>query len=156
MSTPCDAPALRRTGAFDVPVVAALHERCFADDVWHQKAIAEILAMPGAFGLLALRGDEPAGFLLARVAADECEILSIGVAPEFRRRGVGRMLLRAVVPAAVAAGAARLLLEVAEDNPAALALYAAEGFQASGRRTGYYRRPDAAGADALLLSRPLP
>jgi ribosomal-protein-alanine N-acetyltransferase len=61
-------------------------------------------------------------------------------------------LLAAALQAAAEAGAARLLLEVAEANPAARSLYAAAGFAPVGRRPRYY--PD--GGDALLLARPLP
>jgi ribosomal-protein-alanine N-acetyltransferase len=48
-----------------------------------------------------------------------------------------------------------LFLEVADDNPAALALYEGSGFEQAGRRRAYYARPDARRADALVLRRPL-
>ena len=46
-------------------------------------------------------------------------------------------------------------LEVAADNAAAQALYARAGFAESGRRRGYYRRPDGSGLDALVMQRAL-
>jgi len=56
---------------------------------------------------------------------------------------------------AAAVGVSRLLLEVAEDNDAARALYAAAGFTGIARRPAYYRRPDAPAAGALVLARDL-
>lgn len=99
---------------------------------------------------------EPAGFLLARALAGESEILSLGVVAARRRHGTARALLRAAMIRAGQAGAARTLLEVAEDNMAARSLYAAEGFALVNRRPRYYRRPGAAAAAALVFARELP
>jgi ribosomal-protein-alanine N-acetyltransferase len=56
------------------------------------------------------------------------------------------------VAGAAARGATRLFLEVADDNAAALALYARAGFSEAGRRPGYYARPDGVRQDALILA----
>jgi [ribosomal protein S18]-alanine N-acetyltransferase len=92
----------------------------------------------------------PAGFALMRVAADEAEVIAIGVRPAQQRRGVGRVLLEEIVARAARAGAARLFLEVAEDNAPARALYAAAGFAQVGRRPNYYRRKEIS-VPALVL-----
>lgn len=146
---------LRPIGPFDLDCVAALHAASFVDDPWSASAIAAILATPGSFGILAISGAGPAGFLLGRVAADEAEILSIGVVPAMRRRGVARRLIAAAAAEAAQSGARRLFLEVAADNRAARALYLREGFAQVGRRPSYYRR-GAGRMDALILARPLP
>lgn len=101
-------------------------------------------------GVLAL--GERDGFILIRTVADEAEILTLAVRPEARRRGVGAGLVRAGADAARSAGATKLFLEVAEDNPTALALYRSAGFVEDGRRKGYYPRPEGPSAAALLLS----
>lgn len=147
-------PGLRPIGPFDLEGVALLHGACF-EDAWSTAAIAAVLASPGSFGLLSLAGEDPCGFLLARVAADEAEILSLGVLPEARRRGHGRRLVAAAMEAAAEAGARRLFLEVAADNHTARALYLAKGFAQVGRRAGYYRRRSGA-VDALVLACKLP
>ncbi len=133
-------------------VMAALHAASFpAGARWGADAMALQLGLPGAFGFLgglgAGFGGNPGGFVLARVAADEAEILTLAVTPGARRRGLGGVLLRAAWLRAMAGGAGCLFLEVAEDNAAARALYAAMGFVQVGRRRGYY----GAGADALVL-----
>lgn len=128
----------------DAPALAALHAAAFPPgEQWDASAIRLLLDMPGGFGLL----EPDAGFVLARVAADEAEILTLAVAPAARRQGHGGALLACAMAAAAARGAATMFLEVAERNAAARALYAAAGFAEAGRRRRYY--PD--GADALVL-----
>jgi ribosomal-protein-alanine N-acetyltransferase len=85
--------------------------------------------------------------VLARVAADEAEILTIGVNPMQARQGVGRLLLTEAERHATDAGAVAMFLEVAEGNTSARALYGRCGYQEVGRRRRYY----ASGADALVL-----
>ena len=90
------------------------------------------------------------GFVLARAVAGEAEILSIGVVPAHRRKGLGRRLLSTAAVEARRRGAARLFLEVASDNAPALALYRRAGFAKVGRRAGYYHRPAGAVAAEVL------
>jgi ribosomal-protein-alanine N-acetyltransferase len=139
-------------GATHAPVIAALHERCF-DEAWSAASIAGLLAMPGAFGLIALGSSGPAAFILCRVAADECEVLALGVVPADRRAGVAGALLDAALADAHGRGARRVFLEVAEDNRAARGLYSAHGFARVGRRAGYYGGKAATSGAALILSK---
>ncbi|MDF2763057.1 MAG: GCN5-related N-acetyltransferase [Rhodospirillales bacterium] len=151
-------PLIRPVGPFDLDLIAALHAASF-EEAWGVQAMGELLAMPGAFGLIvsepAREGPRPAGFLLARMAADDCEILSIGVAPGMRRRGLARLLMEEATRLASASGARRIFLEVAEDNWSARGLYAALGFAPVGRRRNYYRRGQSFVA-ALTMRRLLP
>lgn len=135
-------------------LLAALHAPCFADP-WDTVAMADTLAVPGSFALIACLGTgdaaAPVGLAIARVCGEEGEVLTLGVLPDARGRHVGRGLMRALMGEAAKRGAQRLFLEVAEDNHAARALYA--GFEACliGRRRNYYRWPDGSHSDALVL-----
>jgi ribosomal-protein-alanine N-acetyltransferase len=120
--------------------LASIHAAAFAPGArWGADALALQLGLPGAFGFVDGRG----GFVLARVAADEAEVLTLAVMPEARRAGLGRALMVAAMEAAVVRGAAAMLLEVAEGNGAARGLYAALGFSVVGRRRRYYGAEDA-------------
>jgi ribosomal-protein-alanine N-acetyltransferase len=131
----------------DAPALAALHAAAFPPaERWGADAIRLMLEMRGAFGLV-LRD----GFVLARVAAEEAEILTLAVIPAARRRGRGGALLAGAMAQAASLGAATMFLEVSERNEAARALYAAAGFAPAGRRRRYY----ADGTDALVLRRDL-
>jgi ribosomal-protein-alanine N-acetyltransferase len=132
--------------ANDAQALSVLHAAAF-DHGWNAGEIASLLASPGAFALAA-----EGGFILARALAGEAEIVTLAVAPDARRRGLARALLEAATVQALARGAESLFLEVAEDNVAALRLYAGAGFEPVGRRRGYYARGPGAGAiDALMM-----
>jgi ribosomal-protein-alanine N-acetyltransferase len=132
-----------------VPALTAIHAASFsAREQWGTDTISLQLGLPGGFGLMHLGG----GMVLARVMADESEILTLAVMPERRRDGLGRALLLAAMAWATEQGARAMFLEVAVANLAAQALYRQAGFIEVGRRPNYY--PD--GGDALVMRADLP
>ncbi|MCW2235586.1 GNAT family N-acetyltransferase [Azospirillum canadense] len=145
-----DAVTLQPAGPVEAAVMAALQQACFPDDPWDAHSIATLAGQAGSFAVLALAGEDPVGFVLARVAAEDGEIIAIGVLPDARRGGVGRRLVAAARDGAGRLGATALFLEVAEDNAAARYLYKSCGFFPVGRRPGYYKRPEGRVA-ALVL-----
>lgn len=133
-------------------VLAALHARCMdRGRVWSEGEFAVLLETHGSFAFVA-PGEDPLGMVLGWVVEGDAEILTIAVAPEGRRAGVGRVLVEAAVTAAREAGAVRMLLEVAANNAPARALYAAASLVQIGVRKGYY---DGGATDALVLARSL-
>jgi ribosomal-protein-alanine N-acetyltransferase len=144
---------LRAIARKDLGNLARIHALCFPDDAWDVAALESVLAMAGAEALLAEEGRDPVGFLFATVVREEAEILTFGVAPHWRRRGIARALLAHFYGRARALGATRTILEVAADNGAALALYEAEGFRTVGLRHAYYQRDRGPAVDAWLLRR---
>ena len=130
--------------------LAAMHEACFPEDPWDAAAFDRILALSGVFGYLAWPVGEPAGFILARDLGDEAEVLTLGVLPEARRRGVGRALIQALLGELRRRALGSLVLEVAADNHAARRLYGGFGFLQVGLRPRYYRRSGTV-VDALIL-----
>lgn len=125
--------------------LAALHARCFVNPPpWDASAFASLLAGAGVTLLTDPRGR---GFLLARVVADEAEVLTLAVDPAQRRAGIARSLLARFD----GLGAAQAFLEVSADNGPARALYAACGWSEVGRRKAYYRASGHPTADALIL-----
>jgi len=143
--------ALRTISRADLEPLAQLHAQCFAEDAWDAAALASILAMKGAEARLAEENAQPLGLLFAVILGEEAEILTLGVAPRTRRRGIARLLLDDLFARARALGARRVVLEVAADNGAALALYEVAGFRTVGLRHGYYQRERGPAIDAWLL-----
>jgi [ribosomal protein S18]-alanine N-acetyltransferase len=142
-------------GAPFAPVIAALQNACFPDDPWSAGSIAGMMGTPGVFALLTEHDGVPTGFILMRAAAEDGEVLALGVDPALRRSGLGSRLLAAGIAEAGTRGATAVFLEVAEDNGAARALYHAHGLVQIGRRPSYYRRGDGRVA-ALVLRFPPP
>ncbi len=134
-------------------LIAALHAACLSPP-WSEATIARLLGGPGGLGWIATLDDQPAGFALIRQAADEAEILAIGVLPAKRRRGVGRALLTAIIGQCASNGLSRLYLEVAASNTAAKCVYGSAGFTQVGRRRRYYRAGETC-EDALVMRRDL-
>ncbi len=135
---------------------ARLHAADFAHP-WPADELAALIARPTTLAAAAL---DPAnatlrGFVLARLAADEAEILTIAVELAMRGRGVGRALLAENLRQAANAGARAMFLEVDESNAPALALYARFGFVKVGERIGYYRRKDGSRATAAVMRKTL-
>jgi ribosomal-protein-alanine N-acetyltransferase len=130
--------------------LSMLHSACFPEDPWNSFAIAEIMNITGFFGRIAWADEMPVGFVLALNLRQEYEILSLGVLPERRREGIGSTLLDSVCSAGRVSGAEFIVLEVAVDNSAALALYTSRGFRSIGHRRNYYRQANRR-VDALVL-----
>jgi len=125
----------------DLSALAEIHRACFAQ-AWSEDALRDLLKSAGTLAFHAT-----GGFAMARIAADEAEILTIAVAPDARRKGIARTLLNETARQAGARGARTMFLEVSETNGAAIALYRRAGFREVGRRTSYY----GPGEDALIL-----
>jgi ribosomal-protein-alanine N-acetyltransferase len=158
---------LFRRARFSVPVIrplrldkaedcARLHGSSFAHP-WSAEEMAALIARPSTLAAAAL---DPAsgrlrGFVLARLAADEAEILTLAVHPNLRGKGVGRALLAENLRQAAGAGARAMFLEVDQQNASAIALYRRCGFVKIGERTGYYRRDDGQPAAAIVMRKSL-
>ncbi len=126
--------------------MALIHGAAFPPgERWGADALGIQAGLPGAYGFICQMG----GFVLARVAADEAEILTLAVLPDSRRQGLGAALLTAALAEARRRGAASMVLEVATGNAPARALYVRHGFTEVGRRPAYY----ASGQNALILRR---
>lgn len=92
---------------------------------------------------LAAEEDGLAGFAGVMIVGDEAHITNLLVDPGRRRQGVGLELMKALIDAAVEAGARHLTLEMRAGNEAARALYARLGLAPVGIRKGYYGDDDA-------------
>lgn len=143
----------------EAPIAAAehfaqLHGLCFAplpETPWSAHAFRTILGMPTTFALVARHDEKKASALLVcRVLDDEAEILTLCVAPGVRRSGVAHGLLDAFFRRLGAL--TRVVLEVAANNAAAIALYESVGFAPVGLRPDYYVGQDQK-VDALVYAR---
>ena len=146
------ATAIEPVAPRDIERVAAIHKACF-DDAWSGDMIRRVLGTAGAFGLVARAGADLSvvAFALARIAVDECELLSLGVAPDRRREGIGAALLDAAMERAAALRVRHFFLEVGEFNAPARRLYESRGLKVVGRRAGYYAIEGGAAMDALTM-----
>ncbi len=155
-------PFLRRDYALlelqseDSDAIAGLHEEDFRRP-WSSNEFDALLEQDTVFGFGLRQVGYPksrlVGFVLARLAAGEGEILTISVARSYRRYGLGRSLIDAVLRRLWAERAEELFLEVDETNLPAIGLYRRLGFFEVGRRPGYYEHEGQNRSDAIVMRR---
>ena len=123
--------------------VSELEELCFSSP-WSKKSL-EMLTEDGGVGVVVTEN--------GRVAAyggmlDEGQITNIAVHPNFRRRGYGRAVTKALSDFGKQRGLSAIYLEVRRGNLAAQGLYLSCGYAEIGERKGFYSHPT---EDAILM-----
>jgi len=144
----------------DARALAALHKASFGprgERVWEEGEWPGLLA-PAASRCLVWADDagQVQAALLCQIAGPDADVVTIMTAPEARGQGLANRLLTDFIAAAAAEGVSALILEVAEDNHPAIALYRKHGFIEAGRRPRYYARAGAPAVDALVMRRDAP
>jgi ribosomal-protein-alanine N-acetyltransferase len=117
---------------------------------WPFESYASLANSPGGMLLVCEAKTQVIGFVAARQAADQAEILNIAVHSDFRRKGVASALLTDALDAFRRSAIARVFLELRESNLPARKLYERHGFIRTGRRKSYYANPT---EDALCMLR---
>ena len=131
------------------PALAKLHGASFARG-WSGEEISALMASPAVDAIGAKLGSSLLGMTMLRFAADEGEILSVAVAPDWRGMGLAGRMLREALFSLARSRIRTCFLEVEAGNEPALALYRRHGFHERGRRRGYYLKEG--GGDALVLA----
>ncbi len=149
---------LERLTEADSEALSVLHREDFVRP-WSADEFSALLQQDTVFGFGAREvghgAGAPVGFVLARLAAGEGEILTIAVARSHRRQGLGWRLMDAVLRELHGERAEALFLEVDETNMPAIALYRRFGFQEVGRRANYYHSSEHGPRGALVMRRDL-
>jgi ribosomal-protein-alanine N-acetyltransferase len=132
----------------DLEQVMAIERASFRTP-WSQGAFRYELTQNRVAHCTVLRaGAQIVGYLCLWEIGSEVHITNLAVHPDYRRRGVARALLEAMLAGARQRGVELVFLEVRPTNAEAIGLYASFGFQVIGRRKGYYFDN---GEDALVM-----
>ena len=137
---------LRAARSADLDALCALEAQAAALP-WSRAQLRE--SLDRHLLVVAQDGSRIVGYAALRQVLDEAELLNLMVATAYRRRGLGRALIRAGV--AALDGARWLHLEVRAGNAAAQALYDDLGFARVGVRRGYYPAAGGGREDAVLM-----
>lgn len=132
----------------DIEQVIAI-ERASFQFPWSTRFFLEELQVECARSILAEVKGRIVGYVLFWFLSEEVDIHNIAVHPDFRRHGIGRLLLDQVVEAARRQECVRVTLDVRHSNSAAQSLYRSFGFDTRGLRKGYYSDN---GEDALVMA----
>ena len=108
---------------------------------WSEKSFLESMERNDTLFLVALNGEEVAGYLGCYCVAGEGEITNVAVKSSYRRQGIGGKLLETLYEEAKALQTYEFFLEVRESNEAAIGLYSRQGFVKEGVRKNFYEKP---------------
>lgn len=130
--------------------VADLERQCFSLP-WSWESFAQELENPNAYYVVVMDSGRVLGYAGMRFVMDEFYVDNIAVAPDCRRQGIGRSIMRELIDQAVKGNARFLSLEVRPSNEPAVALYRQMGFIQVGLRKGFYDAPKEDGAIMTLF-----
>ncbi len=147
-----DGVGLRAMRWWDIAGLLPAERELFGPIAWSAETFWSELAHPATRWYVV--AEDRAGTLLGyaglMAGGPEADVQTIAVVAQAQGRGVGGVLLRALIGEAIRRGASALLLEVRSDNAPAIALYQRHGFTRLAVRRGYYQPGD---IDALVMRR---
>ena len=134
---------IRKASPNDLSSILALGKESPTAAQWSEHTYKALLDRddPARIALVAELENQVAGFMIARIVADECELEDIVVDPANRRRGIGLELMRRLSSIAKERRVRRIFLEVREANAPARRFYEKCGFSIIGSRAAYYSSP---------------
>lgn len=139
----------RAANAIDLPVFVSLDKELFPYSPWSATQYKEEFSSPTRHFVVALDGQQSiigyAGVFAPGAA--EADILTVGVVPEHRGKGVAKALMALITDWANAQGSTAMMLEVKVDNTVAIGLYESLGYSKLNVRKDYF----GAGLDAQVM-----
>lgn len=127
--------------AAEAPLAAELDQRLFSAECWSEADFLTSLEDADRFFFVAREGEAFLGCGGVQISFEQGDILTVGVDPSARRKGVGSALLAAMIEEFRARGGKQLFLEVRASNEPARKLYEKHGFHPLGVRRNYYQKP---------------
>jgi ribosomal protein S18 acetylase RimI-like enzyme len=133
----------------DLNALRKLERICFEKDSWPLFDLIAVLTFPDVIRLKAVENGQMVGFVAGdpRPSQGFSWIATIGVLPEYRRRGIGRDLLHACE---AQLKTPRLKLSVRASNQVAITLYEREGYRTTDIWKGYYDDEE----NAIVMEKP--
>lgn len=141
---------IREAGLEDLDGIVEIEKESFATP-WPKSAMeVEIINNKVARYLVAEQNEEVLGYIGIWLILNEGHITNIAVRENFRRHGIGDMLMVSLIFMCETNGIDFITLEVRESNLAAQKFYEKHGFKMEGLRKGYYRDND---ENAIIMNR---
>ena len=141
--------AYREANAFDLPIFVSLDKELFPYSPWTAGQYKEEFSRPTRYFVVAL--DEQHSIIgYAGVFAPgvtEADILTVGVVPEHRGKGIAKALMALITDWAKLQGSTAMMLEVKVDNLDAIGLYESLGYIRLNVRKDYF----GVGLDAQVM-----
>ena len=137
---------LRNAVEADAGAIAAIEAVSFepGEETFSIKRVRGLIANPRVFTSVALIGGQVVGWSAGLIRRHERglsgRVYAVAIAPDARRRGIGRRLTLSLLDRMRDAGANRVYLETRRNNAAAIELYRQLGFVSHRYLANYYGR----------------
>ncbi|MGN0804588.1 MAG: ribosomal protein S18-alanine N-acetyltransferase [Candidatus Coproplasma sp.] len=135
----------------DILSISELEKLCFKGEDWSYKTLVSLFENPNYTMLVAEEGGEVIGYGCICVVCENCDLENVLVAEEYRRSGIGKTLMNALIQNAEERGAEKIFLEVRVSNAPAMRMYLGLGFKGVYARSRYYSD----GEDCLVMCKEL-
>lgn len=122
----------------DIDSILEVEEASFSVPWSHQAFYGELTENIYARYIVAELGGKIIGYAGMWIILDEGHVTNIAIHPDYRGYHYGEAMVRYLMYFAQACGATKMTLEVRISNLSAQSLYRKLGFEARGRRKGYY------------------
>lgn len=134
-----------------IPEISEIERLCFSLP-WSESALRDELDNVNAHFLTALTFGRVSGYIGVIEICGEADITNVAVHPDFRRMGIGKMLLDTAEKQATERKCESITLEVRESNEPAISLYSGNGYSPIGIRKNFYEKPT---ENAVLMTKQL-
>lgn len=141
--------SVRRMTKGDVPLVAHIEKECFSSP-WSEDALVTETENPSAEFFVLEAENTVAAYMGMHIVLDECYIANVAVKKDYRKKGLGRILVENALKVAKDKGCSFITLEVRVSNLPAIALYEKCGFEKIGERKNFYTAPT---ENALIMTK---
>lgn len=142
---------IRKLNENDVESIYNVECSCFSH-AWEKQVLLGTLRQNSYHFFGCFENDKILGYGSVTIVADESYVNRIAVVPEFRKKGIGKLLLASLISTAKENNASFISLEVRKSNTVAIKLYSDSGFEIVGERKNFYDNPK---EDALIMTNTL-
>jgi [ribosomal protein S18]-alanine N-acetyltransferase len=138
----------REANAFDLPVFVSLDKELFPYSPWSSAQYKEEFSSPTRHFVVAIADQSIVGYAgVFAPGAAEADVLTVGVVPEHRGKGIAKALITLITDWASGQGSTAMMLEVKTDNLEAIGLYESLGYAKLNVRKDYFGQ----GLDAQVM-----
>ncbi len=142
-----DKFTFRELTCHDVPQLLTIESQDVYSP-WSESLIKDCLNREHYYNVVSANEEQVLGYIICNLPYDECHLMNLAVAPDYRHQGIGRKLLNHAI-GRMRDSAEYMILEVREENTIARKLYESVGFEKIGLRRNYYQQGEG-NRDALV------
>lgn len=124
----------------DIGSIAEIEREAFSTP-FKEKDLLDIYESDISSVLVAKHEGTVVGYVSFTIIIDECQIINFATKEEYKRQGVGKSVMSALIEHCKQRGVCKVFLEVRESNAPAISLYEGYGFTRVGISKNHFSAP---------------